>query len=160
MSLLQAPVTPDSRRELEDCVGVLYSSPLKALNNDIHKNLVEPLRGIKEYARKAGFDVPDVRSDVRTGDTPPQRRTEMARRPPHILITTPESLFIILATEKFREAFRKVKYVIVDEIHAVLFLVPDTFKVCKCCGIKRSGWAARIQGQEMTRGWGVVSLSC
>ena len=107
------------RQVLDDAVHVLYISPLKALNNDIQKNLVEPLQGIKRHARKAGVDVPDVRSDVRTGDTSPQRRAAMARKPPHIFITTPESLFIILATEKFREAFRKVKYVIVDEIHAM-----------------------------------------
>jgi len=108
-----------SQQELEDAVYVLYISPLKALNNDIQKNLVEPLRGINRYAKKAGIDVPDVRSEVRTGDTTQKKRAEMARRPPHILITTPESLFIILSTAKFREAFRKVKYVIVDEIHAM-----------------------------------------
>ena len=104
---------------MEDSVYVLYISPLKALNNDIQKNLVEPLRGIKKYAQKAGIDVPDVRSEVRTGDTTQKKRAEMARRPPHILITTPESLYIILSTAKFREAFRRVKYVIVDEIHAM-----------------------------------------
>jgi ATP-dependent Lhr-like helicase len=108
-----------SQQELEDAVYVLYISPLKALNNDIQKNLVEPLSGIVEYAHRAGIDVPDVRSAVRTGDTTQRERAAMVRRPPHILITTPESLFIILSTAKFREAFRKVKYVIVDEIHAM-----------------------------------------
>ena len=104
---------------LDDAVYVLYISPLKALNNDIQKNLVEPLAGIKEYAARSGVDVPDVRSAVRTGDTTASQRAAMARRPPHIFITTPESLYIILATTRFREAFRKVKYVIVDEIHAI-----------------------------------------
>ncbi|MCW4027925.1 MAG: DEAD/DEAH box helicase, partial [Candidatus Bathyarchaeota archaeon] len=108
-----------SQRKLRDAVYVLYISPLKALNNDIQKNLVNPLRGIRRYARKAGINVPDVRSEVRTGDTTMRKRAEMARRPPHILITTPESLFIILSTKKFRLAFRTVKYVIVDEIHAM-----------------------------------------
>jgi len=108
-----------SQGKLEDSIYVLYVSPLKALNNDIQKNLVEPLKGIREYARKAGIDVPDVRSQVRTGDTTTRERAEMARRPPHILITTPESLFIILSTRKFREALRTVRYVIVDEIHAM-----------------------------------------
>ena len=104
---------------LSDSIYVLYISPLKALNNDIQKNLVEPLKGIRSYARKAGVNVMDVRSEVRTGDTTQRKRAQMARRPPHIFITTPESLFIILSTQKFREALRTVKYVIVDEIHAI-----------------------------------------
>jgi ATP-dependent Lhr-like helicase len=104
---------------LRDSIYVLYISPLKALNNDIQKNLVEPLKGIKRYAQRGGLNVPDVRSEVRTGDTTQKKRAQMARRPPHILITTPESLFIILSTQKFREALRTVKYVIVDEIHAM-----------------------------------------
>ena len=111
--------TQPKQQELEDSVYVLYISPLKALNNDIQKNLVEPLKGITKYAKKAGIDVPEVRSEVRTGDTTQKKRAEMARRPPQIFITTPESLFIILSTAKFREAFRTVKYVIVDEIHAM-----------------------------------------
>jgi ATP-dependent Lhr-like helicase len=104
---------------LEDAIHVLYISPLKALNNDIQKNLTEPLAGIRETAESAGIDVPEVRSRVRTGDTPQEVRAAMVRMPPHILITTPESLFIILSTPKFREAFRSVRYVIVDEIHAL-----------------------------------------
>ena len=87
---------------LSDSIYVLYISPLKALNNDIQKNLVEPLKGIRSYARKAGVNVMDVRSEVRTGDTTQRKRAQMARRPPHIFITTPESLFIILSTQKFR----------------------------------------------------------
>ena len=108
-----------SRQALEDSVYVLYVSPLKALNNDIQRNLVEPLQGIQAHAQRAGMDLPPVRSAVRTGDTTQRQRAAMARRPPHILITTPESLFIILSTAKFREAFRTVRYVIVDEIHAI-----------------------------------------
>ena len=72
------------------------------------------MKGIKKYAQKAGIDVPDVRSEVRTVDTTQNKRAEMARRPPHILITTPESLRIILSTTKFREAFRRLKYVDVN----------------------------------------------
>ncbi|MBC8229445.1 hypothetical protein H8E77_07860 [bacterium] len=90
------------------------TSYLKALNNDTQKNLVEPLKEIKKYAQKTGIDVPDVRSEVRAGDTTQNKRAEMARRPPHILITTPESLYIILSTTKFREAFRRMKYVDVN----------------------------------------------
>lgn len=108
-----------SQQALDDAVYVLYVSPLKALNNDIQKNLVEPLAEIGVCARRAGVRVPDIRSAVRTGDTTSSERASMARRPPHILITTPESLFIILSTPKFRLAFRQVRYVIVDEIHAI-----------------------------------------
>ncbi|NCO40117.1 MAG: DEAD/DEAH box helicase, partial [Armatimonadetes bacterium] len=104
---------------LRDQVYVLYVSPLKALNNDIQKNLLEPLRGIREHAERMGLQLPVVRSMVRTGDTPQRERQAMARKPPHVLITTPESLFIILATQRFRLAFEDVRYVIVDEIHAL-----------------------------------------
>ncbi|NQT89602.1 DEAD/DEAH box helicase, partial [bacterium] len=107
------------QEDLSPGIQALYISPLKALNNDIQKNLVEPLAGIRAAAEAAGIDVPDVRSAVRTGDTTPGERAAMARRPPHIFITTPESLFIILSTQKFRAAFRTVRYVIVDEIHAM-----------------------------------------
>jgi len=107
------------RDGLDDAVHVLYLSPLKALNNDIQRNLVRPLRGIRRRAARAGVGVPEIRSRVRTGDTTPSQRAEMARRPPHILITTPESLYIILATEKFRRCLKAVRYVIVDEIHAI-----------------------------------------
>ena len=108
-----------AEQDLSDSIHVLYISPLKALNNDIQKNLIEPLAGIKKCARRAGVKAVDVRSRVRTGDTTQQERAAMARRPPHIFITTPESLYIILATQKFRHALKSVKYVIVDEIHAV-----------------------------------------
>ena len=108
-----------SQGVLEESIYVLYISPLKALNNDIQKNLVEPLQGIQRHAREAGMEVPEVRSAVRTGDTTQRERARMARHPPHILITTPESLFIILSTAKFREALRTIRYVIVDEIHAM-----------------------------------------
>ncbi|MBN1583153.1 MAG: DEAD/DEAH box helicase, partial [Anaerolineae bacterium] len=94
------------QQALDDTVYVLYVSPLKALNNDIQKNLVEPVRGIQAAALEAGVDLPEVRSAVRTGDTTQRQRAAMSRRPPHILITTPESLYIILSTAKFRDAFR------------------------------------------------------
>jgi len=108
-----------SRGELADSVYVLYVSPLKALNNDIQRNLIEPLEGISRAAEEAGIAIPEVRSEVRTGDTPAAARTAMAARPPHILITTPESLFIILSTQRFRFSLSTVQFVIVDEIHAV-----------------------------------------
>ena len=102
-----------------DGVHTLYISPLKALNNDIHFNLQEPLKGIRQTARNMGLNPPVVRTAVRTGDTPPHLRQSMLKKPPHILITTPESLYLILTSEKGRELFRHLKYLILDEIHAL-----------------------------------------
>jgi ATP-dependent helicase Lhr and Lhr-like helicase len=104
---------------LADRTHVVYVSPLKALNNDIHKNLAEPLAGIREAAAEMGLALPELRAAVRTGDTPAPERAAMGRRPPHVLITTPESLFILLASERMRRALAAVRYLIVDEIHAV-----------------------------------------
>lgn len=116
---LDALVQEAAAGTLQDRIYVVYVSPLKALNNDIHRNLAEPLAGIREAARESGLDLPDLRAAVRTGDTPAPERAAMGRRPPHILITTPESLFILLASERMRAALHAVRYVIVDEIHAV-----------------------------------------
>lgn len=104
---------------LTDVVHILYVSPLKALTNDIQRNLVEPLEGVRETARAMALELPELRSAVRTGDTLPSDRAKMRRHPPHILITTPESLFILLTSEHFRPALETVRYVIVDEIHAL-----------------------------------------
>ncbi|MCI0694611.1 DEAD/DEAH box helicase [candidate division KSB1 bacterium] len=100
-------------------IHTLYISPLKALNNDIEKNLQAPLTGIRETATQMQLGLPQIRVLVRTGDTPSEVRQKMLKRPPHILITTPESLFIMLTSERAREMYRTVKYVIVDEIHAL-----------------------------------------
>ncbi|MBM4133592.1 MAG: DEAD/DEAH box helicase [Nitrospira sp.] len=105
--------------ELTDCTQVLYVSPLKALGNDIQKNLQEPLAEIADAALAAGLLVPELRVLVRTGDTPAWDRQQMLRRPPHILITTPESLYLLLTAQKSRRILRDVRTVIVDEIHAV-----------------------------------------
>ncbi|GIW41432.1 MAG: ATP-dependent DNA helicase [Candidatus Binatia bacterium] len=104
---------------LEDRTYVVYVSPLKALGNDIEKNLRVPLAGIRELALSTPYAAPDIRVSVRTGDTPSTDRQKQARRPPHILITTPESLYILLTAERSREALRLATTVIVDEIHAV-----------------------------------------
>ena len=104
---------------LPDQTQVLYISPLKSLSNDVQKNLAEPLEGISAVLREAGHEPPKVRVMVRTGDTPQSQRQSMARKPPHILVTTPESLFILLTSGKGRSMLRTVKTVIVDEIHAV-----------------------------------------
>ena len=106
-------------RELDDRTLVLYVSPLKALSNDVQKNLQQPLNEIGEAALAAGLLLPELRVLVRTGDTPMAARQQMLRRPPHILITTPESLFILLTAEKSRRLLHGVRTVIVDEIHAV-----------------------------------------
>jgi len=98
---------------------ILYVSPLKALSNDIHRNLEQPLAELREAAARAGLALPEIRAAVRTGDTPASERQKMARTPPHILVTTPESLFILLTAERSRAALSGVRTVIVDEIHAV-----------------------------------------
>lgn len=105
--------------QLEDKVYVLYVSPLKALNNDIERNLQEPLKEIYELAAKKGMELPRVRVGVRTGDTPQKERQAQVRKPPHILITTPESLAILLIAPKFSLALRDIRYIIVDEIHSL-----------------------------------------
>ncbi|MGA7460364.1 MAG: DEAD/DEAH box helicase, partial [Candidatus Korobacteraceae bacterium] len=105
--------------ELRDCTEVLYVSPLKALGNDIQKNLEVPLGEILTLAGERGFLMPEIRTAVRTGDTLMKERREMIKRPPHILVTTPESLYILLTANSSREILSHVKTVIVDEIHAV-----------------------------------------
>src|SRR6266702_1138595 len=105
--------------DLQDRTEVLYVSPLKALGNDIHKNLEGPLSEILKMAGDRGFLMPEIRTAVRTGDTLMHERRAMLKRPPHILVTTPESLFILLTAEKSRQILKDVETVIVDEIHAV-----------------------------------------
>ncbi len=107
------------RGNLRDEVSVLYVSPLKALANDIRLNLEEPLQGVREVAAESGLDCSKIRAGLRTGDTSVSERTQMLRRPPHILVTTPESLFILLTSPKFREKLAAVRHVIVDELHAL-----------------------------------------
>jgi ATP-dependent helicase Lhr and Lhr-like helicase len=99
--------------------AVVYVSPLKALSNDVQKNLEQPLREIQELALARGYLCPPIRTAVRTGDTLPAERRTMLKRPPHILVTTPESLYILLTAEKSRNNLCAVETVIVDEIHAV-----------------------------------------
>ncbi len=105
--------------ELSDQTQIVYVSPLKALSHDVQKNLQEPLSQITQCALSAGYLVPPLRVEVRTGDTPAAARQRMLTHPPHILITTPETLFLMLTARKSREILRNVKTVIVDEIHAV-----------------------------------------
>src|SRR5271155_71453 len=105
--------------ELSDTTQILYISPLKALGNDIQKNLEQPLGEILQMAGARGLLMPEIRTAVRSGDTLMKERRSMLKRPPHILVTTPESLYILLTAEKSRAILRDVETVIVDEIHAV-----------------------------------------
>lgn len=102
---------------LEDRVYCVYVSPLRSLNNDVRKNLSKPLEEIKALTEKRGLKFPEIRIYVRTGDTKTSERGKMLKKPPHILITTPESLSIILVAPKFRSFLKGVKWVVVDEIH-------------------------------------------
>src|SRR5215208_2768978 len=108
------------RHPLPDEVRVVYVSPLKALSADIHKNLAEPRRGIRDLAATMGIDAPRITAAVRTGDTTQSERAAMLRTPPHILVTTPESLYLLLTSQNSRQILRTVRTVIVDEIHAVI----------------------------------------
>ncbi|HWG01890.1 MAG TPA: DEAD/DEAH box helicase, partial [Trebonia sp.] len=112
--LASLPLPPDPKRRCR----VLYVSPLKALAVDIERNLRSPLTGIKHAAHRLGLPAPDVQVAVRTGDTATEERRRLATKPPDILITTPESLFLLL-TSQARETLRGVETVIVDEVHAV-----------------------------------------
>ncbi|MEJ5308452.1 MAG: DEAD/DEAH box helicase [Anaerolineae bacterium] len=107
------------KSKIEEGIRLVYISPLKALNNDIHRNLRVPLAGIRVKADDMGLDLPHIRVAVRSGDTPQRERQAMLREPPHILITTPESLYLLLTSPKARGMFRTVHTVIVDEIHTL-----------------------------------------
>src|SRR6266853_6647926 len=106
--------------KLIDETQVVYVSPLKALSNDIQINLQAPLRGIQENLKIAGFDNIEIRTLVRTGDTPASERAAMTKKPPHIVVTTPESLYILLTSEGGRRMLGTTRTLIVDEIHALV----------------------------------------
>ncbi|MBL9125093.1 MAG: DEAD/DEAH box helicase, partial [Planctomycetaceae bacterium] len=112
-------VRESQSQTLAEGVQVVYVSPLKALSNDIRRNLQGPLEEIQAAAQATGVDLQPIRAVVRTGDTPARERQAMLRRPPHILVTTPESLYLLLTSPRGRELLRGVRSVIVDEIHAL-----------------------------------------
>lgn len=112
-------ILASSEASLPKGVHLLYVSPLKALNNDIERNLRVPLEGIRGVAARLGDELPELRVAVRTGDTPSHLRAAMLKKPPHILITTPESLYLMLTSPRARDIFRTVRTVIVDEIHTL-----------------------------------------
>lgn len=106
--------------ELKDGVQVVYVSPLRALSNDMQRNLEGPLAEIQQTAADWGLDIPRLRAGLRTGDTTPYQRSQILKHPPHLLVTTPESLYLLLTSEKSREVLRSVNTVIIDEIHALV----------------------------------------
>ena len=120
LTVLDDLVQDGLRAPLPDEVRVLYVSPLKALSADIHKNLAEPRRGIRRVAEAMALEPPRITAAVRTGDTTQSERAAMLRTPPHVLVTTPESLYLLLTAERSRAMLRTVRTVIVDEIHAVI----------------------------------------
>ncbi len=118
LSIINELVILDLKNELRQEVYAIYISPLKALANDIHRNLEEPLREIKELAEEKGLSI-NINIAIRTGDTSQRDKQRMLRRPPHILITTPESFAIMLSSPRFKEKLKTTRFVIVDEIHAL-----------------------------------------
>jgi ATP-dependent Lhr-like helicase len=119
LACVDAVVREGLRAPLPDRTQILYVSPLKALSNDVQRNLEGPLAELTERAMKDGVAFPKVTVAVRTGDTPDAERQRMAKKPPHILVTTPESLYILLTSARGRAGLAGVRTVIVDEIHAI-----------------------------------------
>jgi ATP-dependent Lhr-like helicase len=119
LAALDALVREGAERGLRDETHVVYVSPLKALSNDIQRNLEAPLAGIRAAAAALGLPDVEIRTLVRTGDTPQSERESMRRRPPHIVVTTPESLYILLTSKSGRKMLATARTVIVDEIHAL-----------------------------------------
>ena len=130
-------------------VRVLYVSPLKALNNDIKRNLLSPLDGLADCFDRAGHPFPRIRVMTRSGDTPPEERRAIRRHPPEILITTPESLNIMLTARGGEELFRGIRTVILDEIHAVAaskrgtHLITAIERLTLTSGELSTSWAAK-----------------
>ncbi|MBS3066543.1 ATP-dependent helicase [Candidatus Pacearchaeota archaeon] len=119
LSILNYLIILAEKNELENRVYCVYTSPLKALSNDIHKNLIEPLEQIETLAKTKNINLQKIRVGLRTGDTTVAEKAKMAKSPPHIMITTPESLAIMLTSKKFVEHLQMVEFCIVDEIHAL-----------------------------------------
>ncbi len=153
LSHLKSPISQSLR--------LLYVSPLKALNNDIERNLRAPLAGIRDVAARMGHALPELRAAVRTGDTPARERTAMWKKPPHIFITTPESLYLMLTSPRAREIFRAVRTVILDEIHALvgnkrgahLALSLERLEQLATERVQRIGLSATIKPLEEAARW-------
>src|SRR3989344_4840972 len=119
LSIINYLVGLAERGQLEDRIFAVYTSPLKALSNDIHKNLIEPLEEIFKIAEEKKIKLQKIRVGLRTGDTTTAERSKMLKNPPHILVTTPESLAIILTSKNFIDHLREVEFCIVDEIYSL-----------------------------------------
>jgi len=119
LACLDRMIREGATGRLEEGAQVVYVSPLKALANDVRKNLLEPLAELRALAAAEGIELPEIRTAVRTGDTPQSERQKMGKAPPHVLVTTPESLYVLLTSEGGRKVLRTARTVIVDEIHAV-----------------------------------------
>jgi ATP-dependent helicase Lhr and Lhr-like helicase len=119
LACLDRLVSDSLAGSLPDGIAVVYVSPLKALSNDVRKNLEQPLGEIDALAPELGYPSPSIRTALRTGDSSPKDRRELVKKPPHVLVTTPESLFILLTSESGRRALAKTRTIILDEIHAV-----------------------------------------
>jgi ATP-dependent Lhr-like helicase len=145
LAAIDALVRQGVRHQLRDETQVVYVSPLKALSNDIHRNLEEPLTGIRQELAALGFPEGEIRTLVRTGDTPQADRDRMRRKPPHILVTTPESLYILLTSESGRKTLASTRTVIVDEIHA---LAPNKRGAHLALSLER---LEHITGNRLTR---------
>src|SRR5215203_3850188 len=153
---------------LPDETRVVYVSPLKALSADIHLNLAEPRREIRRLAEDMGYEAPRITAAIRSGDTPSSDRAAMLRKPPHILVTTPESLYLMLTAQRSREMLRTVRTVIVDEIHAVvesrrgahLALTLERLAHVAQHPVQRIGLSATMQPIELVAKWLVGSQDC
>jgi ATP-dependent Lhr-like helicase len=120
LASLDALVRRAAAGALEDGVEVVYVSPLKALSGDVHRNLELPLAGIRAAALNQGLSLPPIRTALRTGDTTAAARAAIVRTPPHILVSTPESLYLMLTAERTRGILGRVRTVIIDEVHALM----------------------------------------
>src|SRR5829696_9071259 len=153
---------------LPDEIRVVYVSPLKALSADIHLNLAEPRREIRRLAEEMGYEAPRITAAIRSGDTPTSERAAMLRKPPHILVTTPESLYLMLTARRSREMLRTVRTVIVDEIHAVvesrrgahLALTLERLAHVAQQPLQRIGLSATMEPIEEVGRWLVGSQDC
>src|SRR5918996_2513193 len=118
-------------------VRLLYVTPLKALGNDIHRNLEVPLAGMEDLAQRLGRPPPGISMGIRTGDTPQRERERLIRRPPDVLITTPESLYLMLTSERAAATLATVETVIVDEVHS---LAPNKRGAHMAVSLERLAW--------------------
>src|SRR5262249_19471088 len=120
LAVLDRLIKESEAGQLADEIRIVYVSPLRALSNDMHRNLSVPLQELKQLAEEEGRELPPLKVGLRTGDSTPRERAALIKKPPHIVVTTPESLYLLLTTDKGRERLQSTEVVIVDEIHALM----------------------------------------